>query len=208
MSDKEKPTQSDPPSSLSSSGLPSTDRSLERVLGAIDKTIRSFEVVVRTVYEEIREERALTERRHQMTSDMLVKARMEHAQRHKAAVELLGKMRLELATLTDQLSSLLKSHDIQLGATVEARAALDRTREKLEDAVEDITGAHDLMRPEDEEGAAPKSVRVFVVKVTNFVWPVAARGGKAAALWGLKLLTGSTALAGIAKIIHDLLVGG
>lgn len=181
---------------------------MERVLGAIDKTIRSFETVVKSVYEELREERSLAEKRHNLTNEALAKARLEHAQRHKIALELLGKMRLELATLTDQLSTLLKSHDLHLGATTEAREALARTQEQLEDAIEDITGQHALYDPAAEEGAAPRSVRVFAVKATNFIWPVAMRGGKAAAMWGVKILTGSTVLAGLAKIIHDLLAGG
>jgi len=128
--------------------------------------------------------------------------------RHEMAIKMLGKTRVELATLTDQFRTLITSNSIQLGATVEAKQALDRTREKIETAAKDITDQHELMRVEDEEGDAPKSVRVFVVKVTNFVWPVAVRGGKAAALWGVKLLAGSTALAGLAKILHDLIVGG
>lgn len=181
-------------SSLSSSGLPASDRSLERVLGAIDKTIQSFTAVVRMVYEEVTSQGKLNLARHEM------------------AIKLLGKMRVELATLTDQLRTLVTSNDIQLGATVEAKDALDRTREKLEEAAKDMqdaTGQHALMASEaDEDGNAPKAVRVFAVKTANFLWPVAMRTGKEALLWGVKLLAGSTALAGLAKILHDVIAGG
>ena len=180
------------PSSLSSSGLPPTDRSLERVLGAIDTTIKSFESVVHMVYTEITSQGKLNLARHEM------------------AIKLLGKMRVELAVLTDQLRDLLTSNKIQLGATVEARDALTRTRERLEEAVEDITGQHATMHAEDvtggEEGSAPKSVRQFSAKagvaIANFVWPRAVRSGKQAMWWGVKLVAGSVSLGGIAKIAH------
>jgi len=179
----------EPTFSLSSSGLPPADQSLERVLGAIAKTIESFTTVAKMIHDEVTSQGKLNMARHEM------------------AIKMLGKMRVELATLTDQLRDLLTSNKIQLGATVEARDALTKTREKLEEAVEDITGQHDLMQAEDEEGNAPRAVRVFVVKVTNFVWPVAVRTGKAAALWGVKLLAGSAALGALGKILHDLLSG-
>jgi len=187
-------TPLEPISPQSESGLPSSDRSLERVLGAIDKTIQSFTAVAKMIHDEVASQGKLNMARHEM------------------AIKLLGKMRLELAVLTDQLRDLLTSNSIQLGATVEARDALVRTREKLEEAAQDMqdaTGQHALMvaAAEDEEGHAPKAVRVFVVKVTNFMWPVAVRGGKAAAIWGVKLVGGFTALGGIAKILHDLLAG-
>ena len=194
MSDEKKLPPLEPTSSLSSSELPPADRSLTRILGAIDKTIQSFTTVAKMIHDEVTSQGKLNMARHEM------------------AIKLLGKMRVELATLTDQLRSLVTSNDIQLGATVEARDALVRTREKLEEAAQDMqdaTGQHALMvaAAEDEEGHAPKAVRVFVVKVTNFMWPVAVRGGKAAAIWGVKLVGGFTALGGIAKILHDLLVG-
>jgi len=188
VSDEKKTSPSDPRSSLPASGLPSSDRSLERVLGAIDKTIKSFESVVKMVHDEVTSQGALNMARHEM------------------AVKLLGKMRVELATLTDQLSTLLTSNQIQLGATVEAKDALVRTREKLEEAAQDMqeaTGQHALQMAE-AEGDAPK----WTHKALDFVWPSAVRTGKAAALWGVKLLAGSTALGGIAKIIHDLIAGG
>jgi hypothetical protein len=153
------------------------------VLSAIDKTIKSFESVVHMVYTEVTSQGKLSMARHEM------------------AVKLLGTMRVELAVLTDQLRDLLTSNNIQLGATVEARDALVRTREKLEEAVEDITGQHETMQA--EEGDAPK----WSHRALNFVWPAAVRTGKAAAVWGVKLLAGSTVLGGIAKIIHDLVVG-
>jgi len=158
------------------------------VLGAIDKTIKSFESVVKMVHDEVTSQGKLNMARHEM------------------AVKLLGKMRVELATLTDQLSTLLTSNQIQLGATVEAKDALVRTREKLEEAAQDMqeaTGQHALQMAE-AEGDAPK----WSHRALNFVWPAAVRTGKAAAVWGLKLLAGSTVLGGIAKIIHDLLAGG
>jgi len=194
VSDEKKLPPLEPTSSLSSSELPPADRSLTRILGAIDKTIQSFTTVAKMIHDEVTSQGKLNMARHEM------------------AIKLLGKMRVELATLTDQLRSLVTSNDIQLGATVEARDALVRTREKLEEAAQDMqdaTGQHALMvaAAEDEEGHAPKAVRVFVVKVTNFMWPVAVRGGKAAAIWGVKLVGGFTALGGIAKILHDLLVG-
>jgi len=173
----------------SASGLPASDRSLERVLGAIDKTIQSFTAVAKMIHDEVTSQGKLNMARHEM------------------AIKLLGKMRLELAVLTDQLRDLLTSNSIQLGATVEARDALVRTREKLEEAAKDMTGQHALLLAEDEEGDAPKAVRVFAVKLTNFVWPVAVRGGKAAAIWGVKLLAGSAALGGIAKIVIDMIAG-
>ena len=188
VSDEKKLPPSDTQSSLPASGLPSSDRSLERVLGAIDKTIKSFESVVKMVHDEVTSQGALNMARHEM------------------AVKLLGKMRVELATLTDQLSTLLTSNQIQLGATVEAKDALVRTREKLEEAAQDMqeaTGQHALQMAE-AEGDAPK----WTHKALDFVWPSAVRTGKAAALWGVKLLAGSTALGGIAKIIHDLIAGG
>ncbi len=189
MSDKnEKFPLPEPTSSLSSSGLPASDRSLERVLGAIDKTIQSFTAVVKMVYDEVSSQGKLNLARHEM------------------AIKLLGKMRVELATLTDQLRDLLTSNSIQLGATVEARDALVRTREKLEEAAQDMqdaTGKQALMVAA-EEGDAPK----WSHRALNFIWPVAVRGGKAAALWGLKLLAGSAVLGGIAKILHDLIAGG
>ena len=189
VSDEKKLPPLESTSSLSSSGLPPADRSLERVLGAIDKTIKSFESVVKMVHDEVTSQGKLNMARHEM------------------AVKLLGKMRLELAVLTDQLRDLLTSNNIQLGATVEARDALVRTREKLEEAAKDMSGQHELIRAEDEKGDAPRAVRVFVVRLTNFVWPVAVRGGKAALLWGVKLLAGSAALGGIAKIVLDSLTG-
>jgi hypothetical protein len=181
VSDEKKLPPLEPTSSLSASGLPASDRSLERVLGAIDKTIRSFESVIQMVYTEVTSQGKLNMARHEM------------------AMKLLGKMRVELATLADQLRDLLTSNNIQLGATVEARDALVRTREKLEEAAKDITDSHELMLA--EEGDAPK----WSHRALNFVWPAAVRTGKAAAVWGLKLLAGSTVLGGIAKIIHDLL---
>jgi len=187
--ENKKLTPLEPISPQSESGLPSSDRSLERVLGAIDKTIKSFESVVKMVHDEVTSQGKLNMARHEM------------------AVKLLGKMRLELAVLTDQLRDLLTSNNIQLGATVEARDALVRTREKLEEAAKDMSGQHELIRAEDEKGDAPRAVRVFVVRLTNFVWPVAVRGGKAALLWGVKLLAGSAALGGIAKIVLDSLTG-
>ena len=153
------------------------------MLGAIAKTIESFTSVAKMIHDEVTSQGKLNMARHEM------------------AVKLLGKMRVELATLTDQLRDLLTSNKIQLGATVEARDALARTREKLEEAVEDITGQNELMRAEDEEGDAPK----WSHRALNFVWPAAVRTGKAAAVWGVKLLAGSTVLGGIAKIIHDLI---
>jgi hypothetical protein len=189
VSDEKKLPPLEPTSSLSSSELPPADRSLTRILGAIDKTIQSFTTVAKMIHDEVTSQGKLNLARHEM------------------AIKMLGKMRVELAVLTDQLRALITSNDIQLGATITARDALTRTREKLEEAVEDITGQHELMRAEDEEGNAPKAVRVFVVKVTNFMWPVAVRGGKAAAIWGVKLVGGFTALGGLAKILHDLLVG-
>lgn len=201
-------------SSLSPSGLPSTDQSLERVLGAIAKTISSFEAVAKMIYAEIIEQGKLSSTRHELTSEAIAKLKLEQAQRHDAALKMLGKMRLELASLTDQLSTLVKTHSLQLGISTEAKAALDRTRENLErtrenleDAVEDITGSHPLLSPEDEEGHAPRAVRVFLVKAANFVWPAAVRGGKAAAVWTLKLIASSAAVGGVAKIVHDVLVG-
>jgi hypothetical protein len=188
VSDEKKLPPLESTSSLSSSGLPPADRSLERVLGAIDKTIKSFESVVKMVHDEVTSQGKLNMARHEM------------------AVKLLGKMRVELATLTDQLSTLLTSNQIQLGATVEAKDALVRTREKLEEAAQDMqeaTGQHALQMAE-AEGDAPK----WSHRALNFVWPAAVRTGKAAAVWGLKLLAGSTVLGGIAKIIHDLLAGG
>jgi hypothetical protein len=181
--DHPKLSPQEPSSSLSASGLPASDRSLERVLGAIDKTIRSFESVIQMVYTEVTSQGKLNMARHEM------------------AMKLLGKMRVELATLADQLRDLLTSNDIQLGATITARDALVRTREKIEEAAKDITDSHELMRAENEEGDAPK----WSHRALNFVWPAAVRTGKAAAVWGLKLLAGSTVLGGIAKIIHDLL---
>jgi hypothetical protein len=173
----------EPSSSLSASGLPASDRSWAQVLGAITKTIESFTTVAKMIHDEVTSQGKLNMARHEM------------------AIKLLGKMRVELATLTDQLRSLLTSNSIQLGATVEARDALTRTREKLEEAVEDITGQHEMMQA--EEGDAPK----WSHRALNFVWPAAVRTGKAAAVWGLKLLAGSTVLGGIAKIIHDLVAG-
>jgi hypothetical protein len=158
---------------------------LERVLGAIDKTIKSFTTVVQMVYSEVTTQSKLSMARHEM------------------AIKLLGKMRIDLVELADQIRSLLTSNNIQLGATVEARDALDRTREKLEIAAKRITGQHELMRAEDEEGAAPKWTHKFL----NFMWPAAVRTGKAAALWGLKLLAGSTVIGALGKIIHDLFWG-
>ena len=182
MSEKDpKLSPLEPSSSLSASGLPASDRSLERVLGAIAKTIESFTTVAKMIHDEVTSQGKLNMARHEM------------------AVRLLGKMRVELATLTDQLRDLLTSNKIQLGATVEARDALIRTREKLEEAVEDITGQHEMMQA--EEGDAPK----WSHRALNFVWPAAVRTGKAAAVWGVKLLAGSTVLGGIAKIIHDLI---
>jgi len=187
--ENKKLTPLEPVSPQSESGLPSSDRSLERVLGAIDKTIQSFTAVAKMIHDEVTSQGKLNLARHEM------------------AIKLLGKMRLELAVLTDQLRDLLTSNSIQLGATVEARDALVRTREKLEEAAKDMTGQHELMRAEDEAGDAPRAVRIFVVKLTNFVWPVAVRGGKAALLWGVKLLAGSAALGGIAKIVMDMIAG-
>jgi len=181
VSDENKKLPPLEPSSLSASGLPSSDRSLERVLGAIAKTIESFTTVAKMIHDEVTSQGKLNMARHEM------------------AVKLLGKMRVELAVLTDQLRDLLTSNNIQLGATVEARDALVRTREKLEEAVEDITGQHEMMQA--EEGDAPK----WSHRALNFVWPAAVRTGKAAAVWGVKLLAGSTVLGGIAKIIHDLI---
>lgn len=192
----------EPSSSLSSSGLPSTDRSLERLLGAIDKTIRASTTVVQMVYEEIVEQGRLSTSRHSLTNDAISKMHLAQVKRHDTAISLLGKMRLELATLTDQISTLAQSHSIQLGATNESKAALDRTREKLEAAAQDITGAHELMQ--DEEGHAPK----WSHRALNFAWPLAVRTGKGAIVWGLKLLASSAAVGGIAKIIHDAIVGG
>jgi hypothetical protein len=156
VSDKEsKPPPLEASSSLSASGLPSTDQSLERVLGAIGKTIESFTVVAKMIYSEVTKQGHL------------------NMQRHEMAVKLLGKMRLELASLADQLNTLSASQNIHLGATVEARQALDRTREKLEAAADDmkeVTGQHQLLNPEDEEGKAPRPLRVLAVWVTNFGW--------------------------------------
>ena len=158
------------------------------MLSAIDKTIQSFTAVAKMIYDEVSSQGKLNMARHEM------------------AIKLLGKMRVELATLTDQLRTLVTSNSIQLGATVEARDALTRTREKLEEAAQDMqdaTGQHALQMAE-AEGDAPK----WSHRALNFVWPAAVRTGKAAAVWGLKLLAGSTVLGGIAKIIHDLLAGG
>ena len=165
------------------------------MLGAIDKTIKSFESVVKMVHDEVTSQGALNMAHRELS-----------VAQHAMNVKLLGKMRVELATLTDQLSTLLTSNQIQLGATVEAKDALVRTREKLEEAAQDMqeaTGQHALQMAE-AEGDAPK----WTHKALNFVWPSAVRTGKAAALWGVKLLAGSTALGGLAKIIHDLLAGG
>jgi hypothetical protein len=153
----------EPLSSLSASGLPASDRSLERVLGAIAKTIESFTSVAKMIHDEVTSQGKMNMARHEM------------------AVKLLGKMRVELATLTDQLSTL-------------EEAAQD---------MQDATGQHAL-QVAAEEGDAPK----WSHRALNFVWPTAVRGGKAAALWGVKLLAGSTALGGLAKIIHDMIVGG
>ena len=169
---------------------------MERVLGAVAAAIEGCSTVARMIHQ-------VTKAIH---DEVTSQGKLSMA-RHEMAIKMLGKMRVELATLTDQLSSVVTSNNIQLGATVEARDALVRTREKIEEAAKDITDSHELMRAEGEgeAGNAPKSVRVFVVKVTNFVWPVAVRGGKAAALWGVKLLAGSTALAGLAKIVLDMI---
>jgi len=185
-------TPQEPSSSLPSSGLPASDRSLERVLGALDKTLKSFETVLSMVYGEVTSQGKLNMARHEM------------------AVKLLGKIRVELATLTDQLRNLLTSNNIQLGATVEARDALVRTRDKLEDAAKkmhDATGQQALLKPEDEEGKAPLAVRQAVVKLANFAWPIAVRSGKDAVVWGVKLVTGFISLGGLGKIIHMLLTG-
>jgi len=182
-------------SSLSASGLPASDRSLERVLGAVAAAIEGCSTVARMIHQ-------VTKAIH---DEVTSQGRISMA-RHEMVFKMLGKTRVELATLTDQLSSVVTSNSIQLGATVEAKNALVRTREKLEEAAQDIqeaTGQHALQMAE-AEGDAPK----WSHRALNFVWPSAVRTGKAAALWGVKLLAGSTALGGIAKIIHDLITGG
>lgn len=186
MSVKDDKTDSFPStlSPLSSSGLPASDRSLERVLGAIEQAIRSFTQVANAIHSEVTKQGTLNMARHEM------------------AIKVLGKMRIELATLADQLRTLVTGQGISLGATVESRQALDRTREKLEVAVKDLTGSHALQQIEDEEGAAPPAIRKLAVQAANFIWPSAVRGGKAAIFWGLKLVMGSTVLAGIAKLLH------
>ena len=187
--------------SLSSSGLPVSDRSLERVLGAVAQAIEGCSTVARMIH-------AVTKMIHDEVTEQ---GKLSMA-RHEMAIKMLGRMRVELATLTDQFRTLITSNEIQLGATVEAKDALARTREKLEEAakdMQDVTGQHALLLSDaaDEEGHAPKAVRVFAVKVTNFVWPFAMRTGKGALLWGLKLLAGSAALGGVAKLLHAALAG-
>lgn len=174
-------------SSLSSAGLPSSDRSLERILGAIDQTIKSFTSVEKMVYEEVRTQGKLSSARHEML------------------MQLVGKMRVELAVLTDQLGTFITGSSIQLGATVEAKNALDRTREKLESAVQDLSGQHEKYDPTDDKGEAPRVVQAIAVKVTNFVWPSAVRTGKAAMLYGFKLVAGSVTLGAVGKLCHMLL---
>jgi hypothetical protein len=196
VSDEKKLPPLESTSSLSSSGLPPADRSLERVLGAVAAAIEGCSTVARMIHQ-------VTKAIH---DEVTSQGKLSMA-RHEMVFKMLGKMRVELATLTDQLNSVVTSNNIQLGATITARDALVRTREKIEEAAKDITDSHELMRAEDAAGDAPKAVRVFVVKVTNFMWPVAVRGGKAAAIWGVKLVGGFTALGGIAKILHDLLAG-
>jgi len=187
--DRKKPPESGLSSSLSSSGLPSTDRSLERVLGAIDRTIQTVTNVMKMVHDEVTSQGRLNMARHEMV------------------IKTLGKMRLELATLTDQLRTLIQGHDITVGATVEAKNALVSTRERLEKAAKDITGAHALQAAEDEEGHAPRSVRIFVVKVTNWLWPVAVRTGRDGVRYAIKLISGLSALGGVAKLLSDILHG-
>jgi len=183
----------EPSSSLPASGLPASDRSLERVLGAIDKAIQSFTAVMKMVHDEVTSQGKLNMARHEM------------------AIKLLGKMRVELATLADQLRDLLTSNNIQLGATVEARDALVRTREKLEEAAQDMqdaTGQHAAMvaKAEDAEGDAPKPVRAFAAKagvaLANFVWPEAVRTGKDAAKYALKMAFSGGFLGVVAKVMH------
>jgi hypothetical protein len=163
---------------------------LERLLGAIDKTIQASTTVVQMVYEEIVSQGKLNLARHEM------------------AIKMLGKMRVELATLTDHLRTLVQGHGIQISASIEARDALMRTGEKLERVTKEVTGKFETMRAEDEEGDAPRSVRVFAVQLTNFLWPTAVRTGKGALLYGIKLLSGFGTLGGLMKIIHDMVVGG
>jgi hypothetical protein len=196
----QKPSPSERSSQLSASGLPSSDRSLELVLSAINNTIRSFESVIKMLHDEVT---IVTKAIH---SEVTSQGQLNMA-RHELAVRLLGKIRVELATLTDQLRDLLTSNKIQLGATVEAKDALERTREKLEGAAKEMTGQHALLQAEDEEGKAPLVIRRMAVKLTNFVWPVAVRSGKDALRWGFKLATGSVTIGALGKIIHMLLTG-
>lgn len=62
-----------------------------------------------------------------------------------------------------------------------------------------------------EEGPAPKALRRFVRKAAdralNFVWPIAERQGKAAAVWILKAMSTAIATGALAKLIHYYVTG-
>jgi hypothetical protein len=84
---------------------------------------------------------------------------------------------LAVLTLTDTIRSLITSQSIETGAIVDAKNALNATRENLERAVADVERHKGEIFPEDAGGPAPHIVRVWVIKLTNIAWPYAVKFG-------------------------------
>lgn len=101
----------------------------------------------------------------------------------------------------ESIKAVVEHQKTLAGTTVDARRSLDESKRAFDQAVKEVTGSHALMR----EGDAPPAVRRAAVALTNWIWPKAVRGGRAAMLYGFKLVFGSVSLGAIGKLIHMLL---
>jgi hypothetical protein len=200
----EKRSPRDPSSSLSSSGLPSTDRSLERLLGAIAK---GLDGLVQGNLRIAKGQEDLVQGNLELRQAFadLQKVIYKHTSRTENRIT-------DLQTAVDEfiqrVEAVVEHQKTATGATVDARRALDKSKTALDEFVKEHTGKIKLLRPEDEEGAAPLVVRQIVVRVTNFVWPTAVRRGPDAIRWGFTIISGSGVITWLGHFIWQAVHGG
>lgn len=182
MSDK----TNSPPSSHSSSAPLQPDPSLERLLGAIAKALDglvagNFEL-------------------RQAFADL----RKIVAQSSTRTEGRIAELQVAVDTFVLRIEAVVEHQKTVTGSTVDARRALEKSQESFDKAVKDVTGTFSLTRPEEAHGEAPLVVRRFVVRATNFFWPLVIKKAPVAAK--ALYVASWAAMAALLKIIYPLVV--
>lgn len=197
-----------PSASGLSSGSLHSDPSLERLLGAIAKGLDGLVLGNGAIAKGMGDLAQGNAELRRAFGD-LQKFIMQSGRRSETRIT---DLQTAVSTFVDRVEAVVTAQKLVVGTTVDARKALDASRRSVDKMVKDITGQHDLEAIMAADRAAqieaahasPKIIREYLVKAADFAWPHAMRTGRDAVLWGAKLVAGTTSIAGITKIIHDL----